>query len=135
MTAPARPTHESHLAPHPGKTSEVHQTSRLAGTLKFGRCEVSTARREVLVDGTPRPLQPRAFDVLVYLIENRDRVVSMDELLDTIWKDEIVQPGSLAAAIARVRKALLDNQPDAAPIIRTHQRVGYRFVAVLAVSA
>jgi DNA-binding winged helix-turn-helix (wHTH) protein len=100
-------------------------------TLKFGRREVCTARREVLVDGALRPLQPRPFDVLVYLIENRGRVVSTDELLDAVWKDEIVQPGSLAAAIMRVRKALLDNEPESGPIIRTHQRFGYRFVAEL----
>jgi len=104
---------------------------RAEWTLKFGRREVCTARREVLVDGALRPLQPRPFDVLVYLIENRGRVVSTDELLDAIWKDEIVQPGSLAAAIMRVRKALLDNDPDSGPIIRTHQRVGYRFIAEL----
>jgi len=135
MTAPPRPTHESPLAPPPGATSGLQETPRPAGTLKFGRCEVSIARREVLVDGTPRPLQPRAFDVLVYLIDNRERVVATDELLDTIWKGEAVQPGSLAAAITRVRKALLDDHPDAAPIIRTHQRVGYRFVAELDVPA
>ena len=104
---------------------------RPAWTLKFGRREVCTARREVLVDGTLRPLQPRPFDVLVYLIENRERAVSSDELLDSVWKDEVVQPGSLAAAIMRVRKALLDNEPDSGAIIRTHQRFGYRFVGAL----
>ena len=109
--------------------NEPTQGRRADWTLKFGRREVCTARREVLVDGALRPLQPRPFDVLVYLIENRGRVVSTDELLDAVWKDEIVQPGSLAAAIMRVRKALLDNEPESGPIIRTHQRFGYRFVA------
>ncbi len=105
---------------------------RRAGTVKFGRREVSVARREVRVDGELRALQPRPFDLLVFLIENRHRVVSTDELLDHIWQDEIVQPGSLAAAIMRVRKALLESQRDpAGAIIRTHQRVGYRFVARL----
>jgi DNA-binding winged helix-turn-helix (wHTH) protein len=101
-------------------------------TFKFGCCEVSTALREVRVDGELRPLQPRPFDLLVFLIENRERVVSTDELLDRIWEDEIVQPGSLAAAIMRVRKALLENQRDpGGVVIRTYQRVGYRFVAHL----
>ncbi|MBW8758124.1 MAG: winged helix-turn-helix transcriptional regulator [Burkholderiales bacterium] len=97
----------------------------------FGRCEVSVARREVLVDGQLRTLQPRPFDLLVYLIEHRHRVVSTDELLDHIWKDEFVQPGSLAAAVMRIRKALAGAGHEAGAIIRTHQGIGYRFVAAL----
>ncbi|HEY9023471.1 MAG TPA: winged helix-turn-helix domain-containing protein [Burkholderiaceae bacterium] len=97
----------------------------------FGRHEVSAARREVVVSGALRTLQPRPFDLLVYLIEHRDRVVSTDELLDHIWKDEFVQPGSLAAAVMRIRKALHDTGRDAETIIRTHQGIGYRFVAAL----
>jgi len=97
----------------------------------FGRHEVSAARREVRVAGALRTLQPRPFDLLVYLIEHRDRVVTTDELLDHIWKDEFVQPGSLAAAVMRIRKALHDTGRDAGTIIRTHQGIGYRFVAAL----
>ena len=123
--------HDARAEPQSLVVNTSPRARRSEWTLKFGRREVCAARREVLVDGAPRPLQPRPFDVLVYLIENRERVVSTDELLDSIWKDEIVQPGSLAAAIMRVRKALLDNEPDCGPIIRTHQRFGYRFVAVL----
>ena len=89
------------------------------------------ARREVLLDGVLRPLQPRPFDVLVYLIENRDRVVTTDELLENIWRGEIVQPGSLAAAIMRIRKALLDTDRRHGAVIRTHQGIGYRFVCEL----
>jgi DNA-binding winged helix-turn-helix (wHTH) protein len=123
--------HDALVKPQALPASEPPRARRHEWTLKFGRREVCVARREVLVDGALRPLQPRPFDVLVYLIENRERVVSTDELLDSIWKDEIVQPGSLAAAIMRVRKALLDNEPGTGSIIRTHQRFGYRFVAAL----
>jgi len=114
-------------APAPGQL----RTRRELRDFVFGRHEVSVARREVLVDGVLRTLQPRPFDVLAYLIEHRDRVVSTDELLDHIWKDEFVQPGSLAAAVMRIRKALLDTGRDAGTIIRTHQGIGYRFVATL----
>ncbi len=123
--------HDARAEPQTLPANAPPKARRSEWTLKFGRREVCTARREVLVDGASRPLQPRPFDVLAYLIENRNRVVSTDELLDAIWKDEIVQPGSLAAAIMRVRKALLDNEPASGPIIRTHQRFGYRFVAAL----
>jgi DNA-binding winged helix-turn-helix (wHTH) protein len=102
-----------------------------AAPLRFGRCEVRVASREVLVDGLPRALQPRPFDLLVYLIESRDRVRTTDELLDQIWRHEMVQPGSLAAAVMRIRQALCDGSPGIGQVIRTYPRVGYRFVAVL----
>lgn len=97
--------------------------------MRFGRCEVRPALREVLVDGLRRQIQPRPFDLLVYLIENRERVVSIDELLDAIWGRQIVQPSSLTVAINRIRSVLEDY---AGEIIRTHHRVGYRFAACLA---
>lgn len=100
-------------------------------TYQFGEYRLDRSARELSRNGETVAVPTRVFDCLVYLIENRERVVSTDELLDSVWKDEIVQPGSLAAAIMRVRKALLDNQPDCGPIIRTHQRFGYRFVAAL----
>lgn len=96
--------------------------------LRFGRCEVRPACREVLVNGRHRQLQPRPFDLLVYLIEHRERVLSIDELLDAIWGRQIVQPSSLAVAINRIRNVLEDGE---CAIIRTHHRVGYRFVAEL----
>jgi DNA-binding winged helix-turn-helix (wHTH) protein len=107
---------------------QVRQAAR-AG-LRFGRCEVRPASREVLVNGRPRQIQPRPFDLLVYLIEHRERVLSIDELLDAIWGQRIVQPSSLTVAINRIRSVLED---EGGEIIRTHHRVGYRFVAALEV--
>jgi len=97
-------------------------------SLRFGRCEVRPASREVRVDGQIRQIQPRPFDLLVYLIEHRDRVLSVDELLDVIWGQQVVQPSSLTVAINRIRGVLGDACGE---IIRTHHRVGYRFVAAL----
>lgn len=118
-------SHESRherVAPMPAA-----RTTARAG-LRFGGCEVRPASREVLVKGSPRQIQPRPFDLLVYLIENRERVLSIDELLDAIWGRQIVQPSSLTVAINRIRSVLED---DGSEIIRTHHRVGYRFVAAL----
>jgi len=107
-------------------TFETRQAGQ-AG-LRFGRCEVRPASREVLVDGRQRRIQPRPFDLLVYLIDHRERVLSIDELLDAIWGRQIVQPSSLTVAINRIRSVLAD---EGGQIIRTHHRVGYRFVAEL----
>jgi DNA-binding winged helix-turn-helix (wHTH) protein len=82
----------------------------------------------VLVNGRQREIQPRPFNLLVYLIDHRERVLSIDELLDAIWGRQIVQPSSLTVAINRIRSVLEDGQGE---IIRTHHRVGYRFVAQL----
>lgn len=103
----------------------------LPSVLRFGRCEVRTASREVLVDGQLRALQPRPFDLLVILIESRARVRTTNELLDEVWGHQIVQPGSLAAAVMRIRQALREGEPGIGQVIRTYPRVGYRFVALL----
>lgn len=113
---------------HPSSPGEP-DAPRRAPIVRFGRCEVRIDCREVLVDGRLRALQPRPFDLLVYLIENRDRVVPIDELLDRVWGAVWVQQGSVPAAVLRVRKALCAGEPGAEEIIRTYQRVGYRFVA------
>ncbi len=94
--------------------------------VRFGLCELRMGRRELLVDGVRRHLQPRPFDLLLYLIENGDRVVTREELLSQVWSDEPVQPCSLPAAVLRLRRALGRGQEDT---IRTYQRVGYRFIA------
>ncbi len=120
--AAARPS-----APAPLPPSATAQPK----SIRFGRCEVRPACREVLVDGVVRALQPRPFDLLMYMIEHRDRVLSTDELLDGIWKHEMVHLASLASAIARIRKALREGEPGIGEIIHTYPRVGYRFVAAI----
>jgi DNA-binding winged helix-turn-helix (wHTH) protein len=98
---------------------------------RFGGREVNPACRAVLVNGVQRRLQPKAFDLLIYLIDHRDRVLSIDELLNAVWYDRDVQVGSLATAIARVRAALGEGDGGGDLVIETHHRVGYRFVAAL----
>ncbi|HEY9023470.1 MAG TPA: winged helix-turn-helix domain-containing protein [Burkholderiaceae bacterium] len=92
----------------------------------FGGCELRLGQRELLVDGVRRHVQPRPFDLLLYLIEHGDRVVTREELLSRVWSDGPVQPCSLPAAVLRLRRALGKAHRDA---IRTYQRVGYRFTA------
>jgi len=119
-----------HLPPGPPLApGDVDETLALVpqeAVIRFGRCELRTARRELFVDGVRRHLQPRPFDLLVYLVENGDRVVTSEELLSRVWGDACVQRSSLPAAILRLRRALGRRHDD---VIRTYQRVGYRFVA------
>ncbi|MFL6626964.1 MAG: transcriptional regulator [Vitreoscilla sp.] len=113
----------------PAAAYPAPRKARPLWTARFGQCVVRTACREVFVDGEASALQPRAFELLTYLIEHRDRVVSADELLDNVWRTEEVQLGSLAAAIMRVRRALREESHGRGSMIRTYAKFGYRFVA------
>ena len=100
---------------------------------EFGDLGVDVGRMAVLRDGSAIPLEPKAFDVLVHLIEHRDRVVTKDELLDAIWAGTFVTPNVLTRAVAQIRKALGDESQDAR-YIETIAKRGYRFIAPVTVS-
>jgi DNA-binding winged helix-turn-helix (wHTH) protein len=61
----------------------------------FGDFEVDTGAFELRHRGEPRHVEPQVFDVLRYLVEHRDRVVSKDELLDNVWGDRFVSESAL----------------------------------------
>ena len=84
--------------------------------------------RLLVSDGTPVPLMSKAFDTLVLLVENRDRVVTKDELLRVVWPDVIVEEGNLTQQIFLIRRALGDTaqQPRYIVTVPGH---GYRFMA------
>jgi DNA-binding winged helix-turn-helix (wHTH) protein/TolB-like protein/Flp pilus assembly protein TadD len=78
-------------------------------------------------DGVPLAMSSRAYDVLVYLIENRSRVVSKDDLLKAVWPRVVVEENNLTQAISALRRALGDMR-DASRFIITVPGRGYRFV-------
>lgn len=92
---------------------------------RFPTFEIDEPRRELRAGAHVVALQPRVFDLLVYLARNRDRVVPKDELLDEVWSDVVVADGSLQRAVSLLR-GTLDNL-GAQDAIRTYARRGYRF--------
>ena len=80
--------------------------------------------------GQPVALEPKTFDVLRYLIEHRDRLVTKEELLDTVWKDTFVTPNVLTRAVAQLRKAIGDDAFEAR-YVETVAKRGYRFIATV----
>lgn len=94
-------------------------------TIAFDEYELDPARRELRAGGTPQPLQPQVFDLLLYLVQNRERVVSKRELLEKLWPDAVVTESSLQRAISLARSALGSR---GAELIQTYPRQGYRFV-------
>ncbi len=73
-------------------------------------------------------LEPTVLKLLVFLIGNRDRLVTREELMDAVWGDTVVSESALSKAVARLRKAL-DDDPGAPRYIETVHSRGYRFVA------
>ena len=72
----------------------------------FGKVEVRPHERLLLVDGRRAALGSRAFEVLLALIERRDRLVTKDELLNLVWAGLVVEENNLAQHISLVRKTL-----------------------------
>ncbi len=97
---------------------------------RFGDCEVNTRLRQVRCAGRLVEPQPKAFDVLVYLIEHRDRVVDKDELLEKLWPGVVVSESALTQALRKARSMVGDDGTRQA-MIRTVQRRGFRFVCPL----
>jgi len=84
-------------------------------------------RRELSCGGERIALEPQVFDVLLYLVQNSDRVVSKDELFEKVWDGRIVSESTLTSRINAVRKAVNDNGRDQ-QLVRTIARKGFRFV-------
>ena len=96
----------------------------------FDAYALDTEKRE-LTRGTERiALEPQVFDLLVYLIENRDRVVSKDDLIASVWQGRIVSDSTLTSRINAARKAIGDSGEQQS-LIRTVARKGIRFVGAL----
>jgi DNA-binding winged helix-turn-helix (wHTH) protein len=88
---------------------------------------LDVSRRELRRGSGPVAVEPQVFDLLVYLIENRDRVVSRDDLIASVWGGRIVSESTLASRINAARQALGDSG-EAQRLIKTIQRKGIRFV-------
>ncbi len=93
---------------------------------RFGNVVVLRDRRKVLVDTRPAALGDRAFDLLLHLIDHRDRVVGKEELLDSVWAGAAVEEGNLHVHVSALRSRL------GADAITTVRGQGYRFTATLA---
>lgn len=94
----------------------------------FGPFVVDVGKRLLLRANEPVPLAPKVLETLLALIENRERVLSKDELLTLVWGDTVVEEGGLTRNVSMLRKALGEKPEDHQYIVTVPAR-GYRFVA------
>ena len=94
---------------------------------RFGDHVLDTDRREFRRGGGLIALEPQVFDLLVFLMRNRDRVVSKDELIHSVWDGRIVSDSALTTRLNAARRAVNDSGAEQR-VIRTVHRKGVRFV-------
>jgi eukaryotic-like serine/threonine-protein kinase len=95
---------------------------------RFGQFALDSRKRTVSRGDSPVSLTPKAFDVLLFLVQNPNRLVTKEELLQAVWGDTFVEEGNLTQYISHLRKALGDNSEDTRLIV-TIARKGYQFTA------
>lgn len=93
----------------------------------FADCELDTARRELRRGTQLVAVEPQVLDVLMYLLQNRGRVVTRDDLIASVWGGRIVEDTTLTNRIFTARKAIGDSGRNQ-KLIRTIPRKGFRFV-------
>src|SRR5262247_581948 len=99
-------------------------------SFEFGRFSLNTAERVLLRDKEPVPLTPKAFDILLTLVENSGRIVEKDDLMRKVWPNTFVEEGNLTQNVSLLRKALGESA-SGPQFIETVPRRGYRFVATV----
>jgi TolB-like protein/Tfp pilus assembly protein PilF len=98
--------------------------------LSFGDCEIDVERRELRRARLPVHVEPQVFDLLVFLAQNRERVISKDDLIASVWGGRIVSDSTLTSRINAARKAIGDSGAGQ-KLIRTVPRKGLRFVGAV----
>ena len=100
------------------------QTKRV---YEFGSFRIDTAERVLLREGKPVSLTPKAFEVLILLVESSGHIVEKEELINRVWSDSFVEEGNLKVTVSMLRKVL--ESPGEQQFIETVPRRGYRFAA------
>ena len=97
---------------------------------RFEEFVLDTDRRELYRGADGLPVAPQVFDLLEYLIRNRERVVSKDDLINAVWNGRIVSDAALTTRLNAARSAIYDDG-DKQRLIKTLPRKGFRFVGTV----
>lgn len=95
---------------------------------RFGDVDLDLTARSIHVRGQVCSMEPKSFDLLTFLIENRGRAVTKSEIIANVWPNTFVTDNSIARAVTKLRKALADYSKEPR-YIETVPTIGYRFIA------
>src|SRR5262245_35395919 len=104
-------------------------SSQIKRLYEFGPFRLDSLKRQLLRANEPVPLTPKAIETLLVLVENRDRVVSKDDLMKALWPDSFVEESNLSQNIFLLRKALRDSKEKR--YIVTVPGRGYQFAGTV----
>src|SRR5215203_5836440 len=99
-------------------------------SISFAEFELDLARRRLLRRGETLAINAKTFDLLIFLVENNGRVVSKDEILESVWAGQIVEEANLPVQVSALRKALGDKREFPRFLITVPGK-GYKFTADL----
>jgi DNA-binding winged helix-turn-helix (wHTH) protein/TolB-like protein len=101
----------------------MNELSKKEGLFEFGEFRLDSREKRLWRNGEAVSIQPKAFDLLAFLITNQGHLISKDEILRAIWEDTVVEEGNLSLNIHALRKLLGENNR----FIETVPRRGYRW--------
>lgn len=108
------------------KRNTYTQTQASQPVIRFGNIEIDTNSERVLRDGNPVKLKPMELKLLLYLIENKGKRITKDELLENVWGDTFIGEGTLSVHIRHLREKL-EETPNEPRFIKTLWGSGYLF--------
>src|SRR5258707_5169502 len=111
-----------------GDLGKAMESSSAGYLYRFGRFALDSRKRTLSRADSPVALTARTFDVLLFLAQHPNRLVTKEELLKAVWGDTFVEEGNLTQYISHLRKALGDASEDTRLIV-TIARRGYQFTA------
>jgi len=109
------------------ESGEAVSQARGTSAFRFADLEIDVARQELRRGSDLVPVEPQVFDLLVYLVRNRNRIVSREELIDAVWNGRAISEATLSSRVSAVRRVIGDNGNDQL-LVRTHHKRGFRFV-------
>src|SRR5262245_14424695 len=110
------------------ESDDAASQARAKPAFRFAEFEIDVARQELRRGNDLIPIEPQVFDLLVYLVRNRNRIVSREELIDAVWKGRVISEATLSSRVSAVRRVIGDSGNEQT-LIRTHHKRGFRFVA------
>jgi TolB-like protein/DNA-binding winged helix-turn-helix (wHTH) protein len=111
-----------------GDLGKVKESMLVDGLYRFGQFALDSRKRTLSCGDSPVSLTAKAYDVLLFLAQHPNRLVTKEELLQAVWGDTFVEEGNLTRYVSHLRKALSDASDDTGLIV-TIARKGYQFTA------